>query len=94
MLMFKSHNKDQKSESTKYFFISKKKEKNNLNFNVPKVQEKYSRQDLNILKLPYKPNELKLKSHKNVNSTNNNCYNVINSVTVDSKLNYYKNDTQ
>lgn len=55
---------------------------------APRVPEKFSKQNLNILKLPYKFNELKDKSSKNVNVSvsNSNRYNLINPVTLNSNL--------
>lgn len=67
--------------------MSPDQESNNNNC-APRVPEKFSKQNLNILKLPYKFNELKDKSSKNVNVgvSNSNCYNLINPVTLNSNL--------
>lgn len=62
----------------------------------PRVHDKLSKQNLNILKLPYKFNELKNKNvnYKNVNVYNKNCtgtksLNRSSVVTVDSNVNYH-----
>lgn len=83
--VFRQQDKSQNTKNTKYIYVSPEQESNNNC--APRVPEKFSKQNLNILKLPYKFNELKDKSSKNVNvgvNNSNNCYNLINPVTLNS----------
>lgn len=65
----------------------------------PPIHKKFSKQNLNILKLPYKFNELKSKNnsiYKNTNVSRKNCDNNRNVndssvVTIDSNVNYRNN---
>lgn len=91
LFVFRPQDKNQNAKNAKYLYVSTDvKDTNNLNY-VPKVPEKFAKQNLNILKLPYKFNELKHKSDKNINvNSNNNCYSIINPVTLDSNTSFKK----